>query len=247
MGRDRSSASIFLWSLLVFTLVGGAINRASGQGTPSSTSICNMPQLRGTSAYNRYCTGTQPPVVAPSAPYYDPTKTVLAAITASIDFSVIKSNGLVYTAAEMKGVPFEIGDEMVTGPEGRAQILLPDETIFTLGPNSDMVFDDFIYDPATSAGKISAVIAKGLFRFVTGKIEQRDPEHLRVKVAVGTIGVRGTDIEFEQSPDGTGYVKLFSGLAQFTPYDTDTTVDLQPGQMITWTDFINVSPPQPIK
>jgi hypothetical protein len=212
-----------------------------------STSICNLPGLRGTAAYNRYCTGAGPVTVAPAAPTYDPTKTVRAVIAASTDFHVIKAGGRVFTAAEMSGVPFEIGDEMVTGPEGRAQILLPDETIFTLGPGSDMVFDDFIFDPATSSGKISAVIAKGLFRFVTGKIAPHDPQHLNVKIAVGTIGVRGTDIEFEQSPDGSGYVKLFSGLADLTPYDTDTTIELHPGQMITWTDYTKLSGPKPIE
>lgn len=73
------------------------------------------------------------------------------------------------------GKPLFLNDHVTTDAAGRLQVLLLDETIFTLGPNSDMVLDDFVYDPKTSAGKITATIAKGAFRFVTGKVAQRDP------------------------------------------------------------------------
>jgi hypothetical protein len=211
---------------------------------PSSTSICNLPGLRGTSAYNRYCTG-RGPVMTPQAPTYDPLRSFPAVIADSIDFHLIKKDGRAFTADELKGGRFEFGDTMMTGPTGRVQVLLPDETIFTLGPNSEMDIDEFIYDPATGKNTLDATVIKGLFRFVTGKMQ--DHRDLNVKIAVGTIGVRGTDIEFNQPPDGTGYVKLFSGEAELTPYDTDTTIKLQAGQMITWTDFTKFSDPQPIQ
>lgn len=211
---------------------------------PSSTSICNLPGLRGTSAYRRYCTGSAP-VMAPTAPAFDPLRSFPAVIADSVDFHLIKKDGRALTADELRGGRFEFGDTMMTGPTGRVQILLPDETIFTLGPNSEMDIDDFIYDPMNGKNVLSATVIKGLFHFVTGKVQ--DHRDLNVKVAVGSLGVRGTDIEFNQSPDGSGYVKLFSGLAELTPYDTDTTVKLQAGQMITWTDFTKLANPQPIE
>ncbi len=90
------------------------------------------------------------------------------------------------------GQPVYLNDHVKTGPGGRLQLLLRDQTTFTLGPNSDMVLDTFVYDPATSAGKVSATIAKGVFRFVTGKIARRRPDDMRVALPVGTIGIRGT-------------------------------------------------------
>jgi hypothetical protein len=210
---------------------------------PSSTSICNLPGLRGTDAYRRYCTGSAP-VMAPAPPAYDPIRSFPAVIGDSVDFHLIKKDGRVFTADEMTGGRFEFGDTMMTGPTGRVQILLPDETVFTLGPNSEMDIDDFIYDPANGRNTLDATVIKGQFHFVTGKMQ--DHRDLNVKVAVGSLGVRGTDIEFNQSPDGSGYVKLFSGLAELSPYDTERTVTLQPGQMITWTDFTKLSGPQPI-
>ena len=61
------------------------------------------------------------------------------------------------------GKPLFLNDHVTPDAAGRLQILLVDETIFTLGPNSDMVLDDFVYDPKTSAGKMTASIAKGTF------------------------------------------------------------------------------------
>jgi hypothetical protein len=46
--------------------------------------------------------------------------------------------------------------------------------------------------------------------------------------------------------DSSGCVKLFSGLAELNPYDTDMTVKVKPRQ-ITWTDFTKLSDPQPIQ
>ena len=100
------------------------------------------------------------------------------------------------------GKPLFLNDHVTTDAAGRLQVLLLDETIFTLGPNSDMVLDDFVYDPKTSAGRISASIAKGTFRFVTGKIAAHDPDKLKLKVAVGTIGVRGSIGVGEVNADG---------------------------------------------
>jgi hypothetical protein len=90
------------------------------------------------------------------------------------------------------GQPVYLNDHVTTGPDGRLQLLLLDETTFTIGPNSDMVLDQFVYDPKTGLGTVSANILKGVFRFVTGKIAQRRPANMRVTLPVGTIGIRGT-------------------------------------------------------
>ncbi|UPT73286.1 MAG: FecR family protein [Elusimicrobiota bacterium] len=90
------------------------------------------------------------------------------------------------------GKPVYARDKVTTGPEGKLQILLLDQTSFTIGPNSEMELDEFVFDPATNAGKVSAKIAKGAFRFVTGKVARRDPSAMQVATPVGTIGIRGT-------------------------------------------------------
>lgn len=40
-----------------------------------------------------------------------------------------------------------LGDNIETGPNSGMQIMLLDETIFTIGPSAGMVIDTFVYDP----------------------------------------------------------------------------------------------------
>ena len=52
---------------------------------------------------------------------------------------------------------------------GRAQMLLLDGTAFSVGPNSSVVLDRFIYNPETAEGSLE-VTARGLLRIVGGKV-----------------------------------------------------------------------------
>jgi len=85
-----------------------------------------------------------------------------------------------------------LNERIRTGKTGSLQIMLLDETVFTLGPDSDMVMDEFVYNPANNDGKVYANVAKGVFRFITGKIARKDPEKMNVKITAGNIGIRGT-------------------------------------------------------
>src|ERR1700720_257293 len=69
-----------------------------------------------------------------------------------------------------------LNDHVTTDAAGHLQVLLLDETVFTLGPDADMTLDEFVYDPKTSAGKVTAQVSKGAFRFVTGKVARAHPE-----------------------------------------------------------------------
>ena len=94
-----------------------------------------------------------------------------------------------------------LGDRIATGAEGRLQIMLLDETVFTIGPNAALTIDQFVYDPQTNAGKVTASVLKGAFRFVSGKVAKREPSDMEVRLPVGSIGVRGTSVAGET--DGT--------------------------------------------
>jgi hypothetical protein len=90
------------------------------------------------------------------------------------------------------GKPLYLNDHVTTDAVGRLQVLLLDETVFTVGPRSDMVLDEFVYDPRTNAGKITARLTKGVFRFVTGKVARQNPANMKILLPAGTIGIRGT-------------------------------------------------------
>jgi hypothetical protein len=67
-----------------------------------------------------------------------------------------------------------MGDKIETGADGQLQILLLDETVFTLGPLSTITIDEFVYDPENVENKPSMV--KGILRAVSGKVAQQNPE-----------------------------------------------------------------------
>jgi FecR protein len=148
------------------------------------------------------------------------------------EVTMITPDGRTNSMDAATGTSISVGAHILTGPTGRLQVLLLDETIFTLGPDSDMVLDEFVYDPKTSAGKVTANIAKGTFRFVTGKIASHDPEHMKVKVAFGTIGPRGTDFEVSAEAGGDGNVKLFSGKLEITETKSGNVFNMDAGQMV---------------
>ncbi len=132
------------------------------------------------------------PILPAGIPSAAPEGAVRVGVAAAVKGTVeITPPGAVGRIAA-SGQPIFMGDAVTTNAQGVLQILLLDETAFTIGPNSAIVIDEFVYDPATSAGKISARVVKGTFRFVTGKIAKKKPEDMEVKLPSGTIGIRGT-------------------------------------------------------
>jgi len=88
-----------------------------------------------------------------------------------------------------------LGDQVRSGMDSSMQILLLDETVFTIGPDAELVIDEFVYDPVTNAGSMAARIVRGTFRFTTGLVGQEDPESVSIETSLGTIGIRGTIVE----------------------------------------------------
>ena len=83
-----------------------------------------------------------------------------------------------------------VSDERVTTTEsGQVQMLFLDESALTIGPNSDVVLDRFVYDPDTKTGELVLAATKGVFRLVGGKISKATPVVLETPTA--TIGIRG--------------------------------------------------------
>jgi hypothetical protein len=125
-----------------------------------------------------------------------PARAALAAeqagVSAAVRGEVALSRTSVVGHQVVSGEPILLQDAIRSGTRSGMQILLLDQTVFTIGPESELVVDEFVYDPQTNAGKLGAEITKGVFRFVSGKIAHEKPEDMSVKLPAGTLGVRGT-------------------------------------------------------
>ena len=114
---------------------------------------------------------------------------ISAAVRGDIDLTPASGQAKHQTTS---GEDIFLGDAISSYDESGMQLMLLDETVFTIGANTDITVDEFVYDPATGAGEVTASVAKGVFRFVTGNIAQGDPEDMLINLPVGTIGIRGT-------------------------------------------------------
>ena len=68
------------------------------------------------------------------------------------------------------------GDVIKTGPKTNMQILFDDQTVFTIGENTEIVINEFIYDPNQNneLNKISAEVFQGSLKVVTGLISKKN-------------------------------------------------------------------------
>ena len=93
------------------------------------------------------------------------------------------------------GAPIYLYDEVITGDDTRAQILMRDETTFSVGANTSLIIDEFIFDPSDHvSGLIKANVTKGVFRFISGRIAKANPVNMKVKAGNAVIAVRGTEV-----------------------------------------------------
>ncbi len=84
-------------------------------------------------------------------------------------------------------------ESIKTGKDAGAQLLFRDETALTMGPDSHVTLDKLVYDPDKKTGEMSIRAVSGAFRFVTGSGPKGG---YKIDTPVGTIGVRGTIIQF---------------------------------------------------
>jgi len=91
------------------------------------------------------------------------------------------------------------GDSIIVKSNSNSQIMLLDETVMSVGSNSEIKIDEFVYDKKSQNGKILSTIKSGSMRVLTGGVSEKNPANLEIKVPAGTIGSRGT--EFQASVD----------------------------------------------
>src|SRR5262245_43701461 len=75
-----------------------------------------------------------------------------------------------------------------TGDESLARLIFLDSTDLAVGPKSEIRLDEFVYDPKGSPGGLILQLARGAFRFVTGK---QDHRNYRINTPYATLAVRG--------------------------------------------------------
>lgn len=126
----------------------------------------------------------------------------LAAVEGQVTFSGTSSAGGAVAKAQDPVYPYTT---VRTGSGARALILLIDDTEITLGEDSEVTLDEFVFDPGDAQenkGKFS--FGRGAFVYVSGMLADRDPPDVTLQTAYGSIGIRGTTVWGGPVEDGFG-------------------------------------------
>jgi len=94
-----------------------------------------------------------------------------------------------------------IANELIhTSDAGTTNITFLDRTTLSVGRNSTLIIDKYVYDPESGRGVMTATMAQGVMRFIGGQISHTSG--VRVLTPVATIGVRGGMMTVQVGPGG---------------------------------------------
>jgi len=84
-------------------------------------------------------------------------------------------------------------DVLTTGPDGSVGITFDDNSMMSLGPDSELALDQFHFDRTTHQGLFDSSLHKGTLAVKSGQIVQETPEAMHVQTPAMILGVRGTE------------------------------------------------------
>ncbi len=101
-------------------------------------------------------------------------------------------------------------EHITTAETGQTQLLFLDESSMSIGPNSDLTIDQFVYDPKSGTGKLAMSATRGLLRYVGGKLSKQD-DAVTLRTATATLAVRGGAFIAQIAPNGTTLAAFLYG------------------------------------
>ena len=80
-------------------------------------------------------------------------------------------------------------ERISTSTSGSTQVIFIDKTTLSVGPNSNILIDEFVYNPNAGSGRMTVTLTKGAMRMVGGNVSHT--QGATIKTPLAAIGVRG--------------------------------------------------------
>ncbi|MBI5605295.1 MAG: FecR domain-containing protein [Deltaproteobacteria bacterium] len=93
-------------------------------------------------------------------------------------------------------------DGLRTGPGGTLGIIFKDDSLLSLGPNTEVTISEFLFSPAEGKLSMVARIIKGTVAYLSGIIARLSPDSVRLETPVGNVGIRGTKFAIKIEGEG---------------------------------------------
>jgi FecR protein len=111
------------------------------------------------------------------------------------------------TAPLVVGAHIVHKERIHTSSAGTTQLLFTDKSSMSIAPNTDIVIDEYVYNPGAKDGQMLVSLTKGALRFVGGQLSHQGEASITTPAA--TIGIRGGTVSVIQGQNGTTVINHF--------------------------------------
>jgi FecR protein len=129
-----------------------------------------------------------------------------------------------------------------TSPSGSAQLLFLDKSSLDIAPNTNLVIDEFVYDPAANRGHMLTRLSQGTLQYIGGQLSHQGA--VTITTPEATIGIRGGTATIEHGRNGTRIVNQYGALTIHN--GGGTFLVTRPGFVVTIANW-NTAPGQPTR
>ncbi len=112
--------------------------------------------------------------------------------------TVQKVSGIATIVRQGQTMPATVGleicenDTLRTGSDGSIGVIFSDDTLLSLGPESALVIDKFLFAPREGKFSIVLRMMKGTAAYLSGLISKLAPDSAHFETPTASIGIRGT-------------------------------------------------------
>jgi hypothetical protein len=98
------------------------------------------------------------------------------------------------TLAAKPGAAVYATDTLRTAADGAVGVTMRDDTRISLGPNSEVKIDRYVYAPGEGGLGMVLQFMRGVAVYVSGRISKLAPDSIRLETPSAIVGVRGTTV-----------------------------------------------------
>ena len=104
------------------------------------------------------------------------------------------------TVAAKPGAAIFASDTIRTGGDGSVGVTMRDDTRLSLGPNSEVRVERYVYAPGEGGFGMVLNFVRGVAAYVSGHIAKLAPDAIRLETPAAIVGVRGTTVAVRVDP-----------------------------------------------
>ncbi len=91
-------------------------------------------------------------------------------------------------------------DTLRTDADGTIGVTLMDDTRVSLGPNSEVRLERYVFAPAEGGLGMVLNFVRGVAAYVSGRMAKLAPDSIRLETPAAIVGVRGTTVAIKVGP-----------------------------------------------